>query len=182
MVTILNSSIPAALIPSPVQLRYIFHFRHRRLSEELALFIHWNNLGHPDRHRTLSRQGLHCCNRISVSCMGFHYCKNISRVSKKSSGATVSQPVSPCAANRSAMMSRRRSTVALISITARPRIGDTINTEVDAGISPWQQKWNRITNTSVSSATTYVDVSNRDAENDVDTSFLDGCAVLWVVP
>ena len=27
----------------------------------------------------------------------------------------------------------------------------------------------------------YVEVSSRDAENDVDTSFLDGCAVLWVV-
>ena len=27
-----------------------------------------------------------------------------------------------------------------------------------------------------------VEVSNRDAENDVDASFLDGCAVLWVVP
>ncbi len=57
------------------------HFRHRRLSAELALFFHWNNLGHPDRHRTLSREGLHCCNRIYVSCMGFHYCKYISRVS-----------------------------------------------------------------------------------------------------
>ena len=31
--------------------------------------------------------------------------------------ATVSQPVSPCAANRSGMMSRCRSTVALTSIT-----------------------------------------------------------------
>ena len=36
--------------------------------------------------------------------------------------ATVSQPVSPCAANTSGMMARCRSTVALISITARPRI------------------------------------------------------------
>ena len=27
-----------------------------------------------------------------------------------------------------------------------------------------------------------VEVSSRDAENDVDASFLDGCAVLWVVP
>ena len=34
------------------------------------------------------------------------------------------------------MIARCRSTVALISITARSRIGDTINTEVEAGISP----------------------------------------------
>ena len=27
-----------------------------------------------------------------------------------------------------------------------------------------------------------VEVSSRDAEHDVDASFLDGCAVLWVVP
>ena len=27
-----------------------------------------------------------------------------------------------------------------------------------------------------------VEESSRDAENDVDASFLDGCAVLWVVP
>ena len=27
-----------------------------------------------------------------------------------------------------------------------------------------------------------VEVSSRDAENDVHASFLDGCAVLWVVP
>ena len=27
-----------------------------------------------------------------------------------------------------------------------------------------------------------VEVSSRDAENDVDALFLDGCAVLWVVP
>ena len=28
----------------------------------------------------------------------------------------------------------------------------------------------------------YVEVSSRDADNDVDASFLGGCAVLWVVP
>ena len=27
-----------------------------------------------------------------------------------------------------------------------------------------------------------MEVLSRDAENDVDASFLDGCAVLWVVP
>jgi len=57
------------------------HFRHRRLPVEPALFFRWNNPGHPDMHRTLSRQGLHCCNHIFVSCMGSHYCKNIWRVS-----------------------------------------------------------------------------------------------------
>ena len=28
----------------------------------------------------------------------------------------------------------------------------------------------------------YAEVSSRDADNDVDASFLDGCALLWVVP
>ena len=28
----------------------------------------------------------------------------------------------------------------------------------------------------------YAEVPSRDADNDVDSSFLDGCAVLWVVP
>ena len=28
----------------------------------------------------------------------------------------------------------------------------------------------------------YVEVPSRDADNDVDSSFMDGCAVLWVVP
>ena len=27
-----------------------------------------------------------------------------------------------------------------------------------------------------------VEVTSRDAENDLDASFLDGCAMLWVVP
>ena len=32
-------------------------------------------------YRTLSRQGVYCCNHIYVSCQGFHYCKNNSQVS-----------------------------------------------------------------------------------------------------
>ena len=31
-------------------------------------------------------------------------------------------------------------------------------------------------------ASMYVEVSSRDAENNVDASFMDGCAVLWVLP
>ena len=43
-----------------------------------ALFFRLNNFSHPDMHSTLSRQDLHCCNHMYVSCDGFHYSKNIS--------------------------------------------------------------------------------------------------------
>ena len=51
-----------------------------RCCDEPALFLSCNNFSDPDIHRTQSRQELHCCNHIYVSCDGFQYCKNISRV------------------------------------------------------------------------------------------------------
>ena len=51
------------------------HYHHGHLPGGYALFFRWNNF------IPLSRQGLHCCNHIYVSCKGFHNCKNISQVS-----------------------------------------------------------------------------------------------------